>query len=141
MFFISSVVSDSLQPHGLTATCQASLSFTISWSLPKLTSIESMMLSKHLILCHLLLLPPPIFHSIRIFSNELALRIRWPKYWCFSISPSSEFSGLISFKVDWFDLLAVQGTLKVLLQHHRSKASILQCSPFFMVQLLHPIHT
>ena len=142
LFFISSVMSDSLRPHGLTATPQASLSFTISWSLPKLMSIiEGMMLSNHLILCHPLLLLPPIFHSTRIFSNKLALCIRWPKYWSFSISPSSEYSGLISFKIDWFDLLAVQGTLQGLLQHHSSKASILWGSAFFMAQLLHPIHT
>ena len=122
-----------------TATCQASLSFTISLNLLKLMSIEWMMPSNHLILCCLLLLLPSIFPSIRVFSNELALRIRWPKYWgfSFSISPSNEYSGLISFRIDWFDLLAVQGTLKSLPQHHSSKASILQCSAFFMVQLSH----
>ena len=98
-------------------------------------SIESAMLSNHLILCHPLLLMPSIFPSIRVFSNELALCIRWPKYWSFSISPSNEYSGLISFRTDWFDLLAVQGTRKSLLQHPNLKASILQCSAFFMVQL------
>ena len=113
------------------------LSFTISWSLLKLLSIESLMPSNHFILCRPLLLPPSIFPSIWVFSNEAALRIRWPKYWSFSfnISPSNEYSGLISFRVDWFDLLVVQGTLKNLLQHHNTKASILQCSAFFMVQL------
>ena len=120
-----------------TAACQASLSITNSWSPPKPMSVESVMASNHLILCcppHLL---PSIFPSIRGFSNVSALRIRWPKYWSFSISPSSEYSGLISFRIDWFDILAVQGTLKSLLQHRNSKASILQCSPFFMVQLSH----
>ena len=109
-----------------TAAHQASLSITISWSLLKLTSIESVMPSNHLILCRLLLLPPSIFLSIRVFSNEPALHPRWPNYWSFSfsISPSNEYSGLISFRIDWFDLLAVQGTLKSLLQHHSSKASI-----------------
>jgi len=111
------------------------LSFTISWSLLKLTSIELVMPSNHLIVCHLLLLPPSIFPSIRVFSSESALHIRWPKYWSFSISPSSEYSGLISFRIDWFDLLVVQGTLKSLLQYHSSKASVLQHSAFFMVQL------
>ena len=103
-------------------------------------SIESVMPSNHLILCHPLLLPPSIFPSIRVFSSESVLHIRWPKYWSFSfsISPSSDYSGLISFRMDWLDLLAVQGTLKSLLQHHSSKASILQCSAFFMVQLSHP---
>ena len=102
-------------------------------------SIESVMPSNHLILCRPLLLPPSIFPSIRVFPNELVLRIRWPKYWSFSfsISPSSEYSGLISFRMDWLDLLAVQGTLKSLLQHHGSKASVLQCSAFFIVQLSH----
>ena len=115
-----------------TAAHQASLSFTISQSLLKLMSIESGMPSNHLIFYYPLLLLPSIFPSIRIFSSELALRIRWPKYWSFSfsISPSSEYSGLISFRIDWFDLLAVQGTLKSLLQHHISKAPILWCSPF-----------
>ena len=120
-----------------TAACQASLSFTISQSLLKLMSIELMMPSNHLILCRPLLLLPSIFPSIRVFSNESALRIRWPKYWSFSfnISPSNEHSGLISFRMDWLGLLAVQGTLKSLLQHHSSKASILQGSAFFIVQL------
>ena len=109
----------------------------------KLMSTESMMPSNHLILCHPLLLLPSIFPSIRVFSNESVLCIRWPKYWSFSfsISPSNECSGLISFRTDWFLLLAVQGTLKSLLQHHTSKASILQCSAFFIVQLLHPSMT
>ena len=122
---------------------QASLSITNSWSLPKLMSIKSVMPSNHLILCHPLLLLPPIPPSIRIFSNESTLHIRWPKYWSFSfsISPSNEYSGQISFTIDWFDLLAVQGTPKTLLQHHSSKASILQCSPFFMVQLSHSYMT
>ena len=106
-------------------------------------SIESVMPSNHLILCHSLLLLPSVFPSIRVFSNESALRIRWPKYWSFSfsISPSSEHPGLISFRMDWLDLLAVQGTLKSLLQHHNSKASILQHSAFFIVQLSHPYMT
>ena len=105
-------------------------------------SIESVMASNHLILCHPLLLPPSIFPRIRVFSNESALHIRWPKYWsfCFNISPSNEHPGLISFKMDWLDLLAVQGTLKNLLQHHSSKASIL-CSAFFIVKLSHPYMT
>ena len=118
-----------------TAQPQAFLSFTISRSLLKLMSIESVMPSKHLILCHPLLLQPSIFPSIRIFSNESALCIRWPKYWSFSINPSNDYSGLISFRIDWLDLLAVQGTLKSLLQHCSSKVSILQCSAFFIVQL------
>ena len=124
-----------------TAARQASLSITNSQSLLKPMSIESVMPSNHLILCHRLLLPPSIFLSIRVFSNESVLHIRWPKYWSFrfSISPSSEYSGLISFRINWFDLLAVQGTLKNLLQHHSSKASILQRSAFFIVQLY--IHT
>ena len=104
------------------------LSFTISWSLLRFMSTESVMLSNHLILCHLLLLLPSIFPIIRVFSKELALCIRWPKYRSFSISPSNEYSGLISFRIDWFDLLAVQGTLKSLLQHHNSKPLILQLS-------------
>ena len=126
-----------------TAAHQDSLSFTISQSLLKLTSIESMMPSNNLILCHPLLLPPSIFPSVGVFSNESVLHIRWPKYWSFSfsISPSKEYSGLISFRVDCFDLLTVQGTLKHLLQHHSSKASILQCSAFFMVQLSHSYMT
>ena len=113
---------------------------TISRSLLKLMSIESVMPSNHLILCRPLLLLPSIFPSIRVFSSELALRIRWPKYWSFSfsISPSHEHSGLISFRMDWLDLLALQGTLKSLLQHHSSKASILWCLAFFMVQLSYP---
>ena len=118
-----------------TVASQAFLSFTISCSLLKLMSIESVMQSNHLILSCPLLLLPSIFHSIRIFSSELALCIRWPKYWSFSISLSNEYSGLISFRTDWFDLLAVQGTLKSLVQHHSSKASILWHSAFFMVQL------
>ena len=115
-----------------TAAHQASLSFTISWSLLKLMSIDSVMPSNHLILCHPLLLSL-IFPSIRVFSNELALSIRWPKYWsfCFSPSLSNEYSGLISFRIDWFDLLAVHGTLKSLLQHHNAKASVLWCSAFW----------
>ena len=113
------------------------MDFTISQSLLKLTSIESVMPSIHLILCRLCLLPSSIFSSIRVFSNELALRIRGPKYWSFTISPSNEYSGLISFRIDWFDLLAVQRTLKSLLQHHSLKASVLWCPAFFLVQLSH----
>ena len=126
-----------------TAARQASLSITNSQSSLKLMSIESVMLSNHLILCHPLLLLPSIFPSIRVFSNESVLRIRWPEYWSFSfsISPSNESSGLISFRMDWLDLLAVQGTLKSLLQHHSSKASILWCSAFFIVQLSNPYMT
>ena len=122
---------------------QASLSITNSQSLFKLMSIESMMPSNHLILCHPLLLSPSIFPSIRVFSNDSALLIRWPKYWSFSfsISPSNEHPGLVSFRMDWLDLLAVQGTLKSLLQHHSSKTSILQHSAFFIVQLSHPYMT
>ena len=125
-----------------TAACQASLSITNSWSLPKLMSIELVLPSNHLILCHPLLLLPSIFPSIRVFSNESALCIRWPKYWSLSIniSPSNEYPGLI-FRMNWLDLHAVQGTLKSLLQHHNSKASILQCSVFFIVQLVHPYMT
>ena len=120
-----------------TTACQASLSITNSWSLLKLMSIESVMPSNHLILCHPLLFLPPIPPSIRVFSNESALPIRWPKYWSFSfnISPTNEHPGLISFRMDWLDLLVVQGTLKSLLQHHSSKASVLQCSASFIVQL------
>ena len=127
----------------MTAARQASLSITNSLSLPKLMSIDWVMPSNHLILCHPLLLPPSIFPSIRVFSKESALRIRCPKYWSFSfnISPSNEHSGLISFRMDWLDLLAVQGTLKSLLQYHSSKASILRCSAFFIVQLSHPYTT
>ena len=141
--FSSSVVSDSLRPHALYVARQASLSITNSQSLLKLMSIESVLPSNHLILCHPFLLLPSIFPSIRVFSNESVLCIRWPKYWgfSFSISPSNEYSGLSSFRIDSFDLLAVQGTLKSLLQHHSSKASILQCSAFFTVQLSHPYMT
>ena len=126
-----------------TAACQASLSITNSWRFLKLVSIESVMPSNHLILCHPLLPPASIFPSIRVFSNESALHIRWQKYWSFSfsISPSSEYSGLISFRIDWLDLLAVQGTLKSLLQHYSSKATILHHSAFFMVQLSHSYMT
>ena len=126
-----------------TAAGQASLSNTNFWSLFKLMSIELVMPSNHLILCCPLLLPPSIFPCIRVFSNESVLLIRWLKYWSFSfsISPSNEYSGLLSFRMDCLDLLAVQGTLKSLLQHHSSKASILQCSAFFIVQLSHPYVT
>ena len=124
-----------------TAALQASLSITNSQSLPKLMSIELVMPSNHLILCHPLLLLPSVFPSIRIFSNESALHIRWPKYWSFSLSPSGEYSGLTSFRMDWLDLLAVQGTLKSLLQHHSSKASVFRHSAFFTVQLSHPYMT
>ena len=125
------------------AACQASLSITNCQSLLKLMSIEPVMKSSPFILCHSLLFLPSIFPSIRIFSNESALHIRWPRYWSFSfsISPSNEYSGLISFRMDWLDLLAVQGTLKSLLQHHSSKASILRHSAFFTVQLSHPYMT
>ena len=132
----------------LAQSCQlfvtASLSFTISQSLLKLMSIESMMPSNHLILCHpLLLSQSSIFPSIRVFSSESVLRVSWPKYWSFSFSirPSKEYSGLISFRIDWLDLLVVQGTLKRLLQHHSSKASIFWCSAFLVVQLSHPYTT
>ena len=127
-----------------TAAYQASLSITNSWSPPKLMSIELVMPSNHLVLCRPLLLLPSIPPSIRVFSNESALRIRWEKYWSFSfnISPSNEHPGLISFRMDWLDFLAVQGTLKSLLQHHSAKASILRCSAFFfIVQLSHPYMT
>ena len=119
----------------LTAACQASLSITNSLSLPKLMSIELVMASNHFILCCPLLLPPSIFPIIRVFSNESVLHIRWPQYWSFSfnISPSNKHPGLISFRMDWLDLLAVQGTLKSLLQHHSSKVSILWCSTFFII--------
>ena len=138
--FSRSVVSPSLWPHGLQHSrlpCH-----TNSQSLQRLMSIKSVMPSNHLILCHLLLLLPSIFPSIRVFSNELALCIRWSKYWSisFSISPSNEYSGLSSFRIDWFDLLDVQGTLKSL-QHYNSKASVLQCSALFMVQLSHSYMT
>ena len=126
-----------------TAAHQASLSIIYSWSLLKFTSIKSVVPSNHLILCHPLLLSPSIFPNIRIFSSESVLLIRWPKYWGFSfnISPSNEYSGLISLRMDWLDLLAVQGTLKSLLQHHSSKASIFLCSAFFIVRLSHPYMT
>ena len=141
LLFSLSVMSDYLWPHGMQQT-RLPLSFTISWSLLKLMSIELLMPFNHLILYHPLLLPS-IFPSIRVFSSELALCISWPKYWSFSFnsSPSSEYSGLISFRIDSFDLLAVQGTLKSLLQHHSSKASILQLSGFFIVQLSYPYMT
>ena len=131
-----------VRPFATPAACQDSLSFTISWSLLKPTSIELVMPSNHLILCHPLLLLPSILPCIRVFSSVLVLHIRWPKYWSFSFSirPSNEYSGLISFSTDWFDLLKVQGTLKSL-QHHSSKASVLWCSGFFMVQLSHPYMT
>ena len=139
--FSYSVVSDSATPW--TAARQASLSITNSWSLIKLSSIESVMPSNHLIHCCPLLLLPLIFPGIRVFSNESVLHIRWPKYWSFSfsISPSNEYSGLISFRTDWLDLLAVQGTLKSLLQHHSSKISIFWHSAFFMLQLSYPYMT
>ena len=126
-----------------TATCQASLSIASSWSLHKLMSIELVVPSNHLILCHPLLLLHSIFPSIRVFSSESVLHIRWLKYWSFSfsISLSNEYSGLISFRMDWLDLLAVQGTRKSLLQHHSSKASVLLLSAFFIVQLSHPYMT
>ena len=126
-----------------TAACQASLSITSSWSFLKLMSIESGMQSNHLILCHPLLLPPLVVPSIRVFVNESALHIGWPKCWnfSFSISPSNEYSGLISFRMDWLDLLAVQGTLKCLLQQHSSKAPILLHSAFFIVQISYPYMT
>ena len=125
------------------AARQASLSFTSSQTLLKLMSVELVMPSKHRILCRPLLLPPSIFPIIRVFSNESVLHIRWPKYWSFSfsISPSNEHPGLISFRMDWLDLLAVQGTLKSLLQHHSSKASLLRHSAFFTVELSHPYMT
>ena len=137
-----SAVSDSLQPHG-PAAHQASLCITNFRSSPKLMSIPSVMPSNHLILCRPLLLLPSIFPSIRVFSNESALPIRWPKYWSFSfnISPSNEHPGLISFRKYWLDLLAVQGTLNSLLQHHTSKASNLWWLAFFIVQLSHPYMT
>ena len=127
-----------LYETSLTAACQASLSITNFQNLLKLMSIESVMPSNHLMLCCPLLLPPSIFPSIRVFSNESAVHIRWSKYWSFrfSISPSNKYSALISFRIDWFDLLAVQGTLRSLLQHHSSKASVLLCSAFYMVQYL-----
>ena len=126
-----------------TAALRSSLSFTVSWSLLKSMFIESVMLSNHFILCCPLLLLPSICPSIKVFSNELAICIRWLKYWRFSFSnsPSNEYSELISFRIYWFDLPAVQGTLKSLLQHHSSKASILRCSAFFIIQLSHPYST
>ena len=135
------VMSDFVIPW--TVACQASLSITNSQSLLRIMSIEAVMPSNHLIPCCPLLLLPSIFPSIRVFSTELVLRIRWPKYWSFSfiISPSNEYSGLISFRMDWFNLLAVQGALKSLLQHHSSKTSVLLRSAFFMVQLSHPYVT
>ena len=138
---LSSVVSDSATEW--IAVHQASLSITNSRSLLKLLSTESVKTSSHLILCRPLLLLPPIPPSIRVFSNESTLLMRWSKYWSFSfnISPSNEHPGLISFSMDWLDLLAIQGTLKSLLQHHSSKASIFQCSAFFPVQLSHPYMT
>ena len=139
--FSHSVMSNPLRPHGLQHTRPPCPSPT--WSPPKPMSLESVMTSNHLILCLPLLLPPSIFLCIRVFSYESFLRIRWPKDWSFSfsISPSNEHSGLISFRIDWFGLLAVQGTLKSLLQHHSSKASILRHSAFFTVQLSHPSMT
>src|SRR5574341_307209 len=141
LLFSRSVVSDSLRPQGLQHTRLPCPSLTPR--VLKLMSIEPVMPSSHLTLCRPLLLLPSIFPSIRVFSNESVLHIRWPKYWSFSfnISPSNEHSGLISFRMDWLYLLAVQGTLKSLLQHHSSKASILQCSAFFTVQLSHPYMT
>ena len=137
--FSRSVVSDSLWPHEPSA-CQASLSITNSQNLPKSMSIELVMPSSHLILCRPLLLLPPVLPSIKVSSNESTLRMRWPKYWSFSfnISPSNEHPGLISFRMEWLGLLAVQGTLKSLLRHHSSKASILRRSAFFTVQHSHP---
>ena len=125
LLFSRQVMSNSSKP----------LSPIISGNLPKFISVASVMPSNHLVLCHPLLLQPSVFVSIRVFSSELAVRIRWAKYWSFSISPSNEYLGFISFKIDWFDLLATQGTLKCLLQYHNSKASIPWCSAFFMVQL------
>ena len=139
--FSCSVMSDSVTPW--TAVHQASLSITSSWRLFKLMSIESVMPSNHFILSYPLILLPSIFPSIRVFSSESVLCIRWSKYWSFSFSigPSNEYSGLISLRIHWFDLLAVEGTLKSLLYHHNLKASILRCSVFFMVQLAHPYMT
>ena len=136
LLFSPSVVTDSATPW--TVAYQVSLSFAVSWSLLKLMSIELVIPSNHLILCCPLLLPS-IFPSIKVFSSELALPIRWPKYWSFNFSfpPSNGYSELISFRIDWFDLLVVHGPLKSLLQHHNLKASVLQCSAFFMVQLSH----
>ena len=146
--FNSIIIFSSIQSLRLfvtlwTVACQASLSITNSWSLFKLMFIESVIPSNHLIVCRPLLVLPSVFPSIKVFSIESVLRIRWPKYWSFSfsISPSNEYSGLISFRMDWLDLLAVKGTPKSLLQHHSSKASILWCSAFFIVQLSHPYMT
>ena len=141
LLFSHWVVSNSLWLHELHSAWRAFLSFTISWGLLKFTSIELMMLSNHLILCRPLLLLPSVFPSIRVFSNESVLCIRRPKYWSFGISPSNEYSWLISFRVDWCDLLVVPGTLKSLLQHHSLKASVLQCSAVFMFQLSYPYMT
>ena len=140
VLFNSSVMCDSLWPMNCS---MPGFPITNSWSLLKLMSIKSVMASNHLILCHPLFLPPSVFPSIKVFSSESVLCIRWPKYWSFSfnISPSNAYSGLISFRTDWFDLFAVQRTLKSLLQHHSLKASILQHSAFFMVQLSHPYVT
>ena len=140
---VAAVQSLSLFATPWTAAHQASLPFTISQSFLKLTSIEPVMPYNHLILCHPHLLLPSMVPSIRVFSNELAFLITWPKYWnfSFSISPSNDYSGLISFRMDWFDLCTVQVTLKGLLQHYSSKASVLQCSAFFIVQLSHPYMT
>ena len=139
MLFSNSGMSDCLQPHGLQHARLPCPSFTISQSLLKLISIESVMPSNHLFLYSPLLLLPSSFSRIRVFLNELALCLRWPKYWSFSfsISPSNEYSGLISFRIERFDLLVVQGTLKSLLQHPNSKASVIRCSALFMVQLSH----
>ena len=141
--FVKSLSHAQLFAAPWTAALQASLSITISRRLPKLMSVELVMPSNHLILCFPLLLLRSIFPSIRVFSNESVLPIRWLKYWSFSLSlsPSNEYSGLISFRIDWFNHLAVQGTLKSLLQHHSSKASILWCSAFFIVQISHPYMT
>ena len=144
--FSHSVMSDLLRLRGLQHArppCSSPTPGIYSHSCLSSMSIKSVMPSNHLILCHPLLLPPSIFPSIRVFSNESGLRIGWPKYWSFSfsISPSSEYSGLISFRMDWLDILAVQGTLKTLLQHHSSKASNLRCSAFFIVQLSYPYVT
>ena len=132
MFFSCCV---QLIANAWTAACKASLSITVSWSLLKFLSVESVMPSNHLIFCCPLLLLPSIFPSIRVFSNDSAFHIRWTKFWsfCFNISPSNEYSGLVSFRIDWFDLLEVQGTLKSLFQHHSLKATILWCSAFFTV--------
>ena len=136
--FSHSVEFYSLLPHGLYVACQASLSITNSQDLLRLLSIESVMPFNHLILCCPLLFLPSVFPSIRVFSNESVLRVRWSKYWSFRVSPSNEYSGLISFAIDWLDLLAVQGTLKSLFQHHSLKASVLWRSAFFIVQFSHP---